>query len=345
MRFQFVARGLAALITVPVLASGCSFLIPENPSEPRYNTVLGERRMPQENAKMTGAGGATSGAPAPATSNAPAPVRPQSMVEQAPLPVVAAAPAPAPIMSTDLPPVDPMTQRIAAERMQQQAAAPAVAGGANGRTVPSENSTQLAASDYPKLNQVPPAPPVSGAGSDAQRLEAVRRQLELDRAAAAQTTRQVRDAAAAEPSMLGPNGELPAPQPIMAPAPAPAPAPQSFNAPSGQGNMVVASLPPPPPAPMAVVSKQAPIQMDKIPMNTAPVAAPRAMEPITLRPPVVAAPAPQFVPTPPPAAATPTYRSMPAAAGSFDPMAGASYSSNTASNGYLPVSRYSSYRR
>lgn len=325
MRFQSVARGLAALITVPVLASGCAFLIPENPSEPRYNTVMGERRMPQENAKMVGSGGSASGVrPAPV-----APVMQQStpqptMEPAAPVQPVSAAPAPSAVTAMDLPPVDPNTQRIAAERMQNNAAA---------RNVPSEN-TQVAASDYPSLNQIPPAPPLNGPGSDAQRLEAVRAQLERDRANAAQTTRQVRDAAASEPSMLGPNGTVP--EPLMK-TPAP---PQSMNAP----------LPPPPPvysapAPAPMASAPAPIQMDNLPMNTAPPSAPRALEPIALRPPVAATPAPQFVASAPPPAATPTYRSMPPASGSFDPMAGAtSYSGTPAGNGYLPTSRYSSYR-
>lgn len=332
------------MVTVPLLASGCSFLIPENPSEARYNTVLGERRVPQENAKMTG-GGASS-MPVPS-----APVQQQPMVQQMPaqeLPPATPAPVPAPVTSIDLPPVDANTQRLAAERLQQQQdqmlAERMASSNAPQRSVPNENM-QMAGGSYPDLRQVPPAPPRSGPNSDAARLDAVRQQLERDRAAATDTTRQVRDAAAAEPSMLGPNGTMPAPEPIMS---APVPSPQSFNAPSAPARGTVAPLPPPPPlaaapAPMAKASATAPIQMDQLPMNTAPARAPMAMEPITLRPPVVAQPAPQFVPTPAPTA--PTYSSMPPAAGSFDPMAGARTGMATANAGYLPASRYSSYRR
>ncbi len=329
MRSQHVARGLTAWVMVSLLTSGCALLIPENPSSPRYNKVVGERRVPQENRKSMQGVGPQSSMAAPVAPVAQAPIVEQQMpIDTSP----AIAPAPAPIASMDLPPVDPMTQRIAAERLS-----------AEGRSIPSEN-IQTASSDYPQLNQVPPAPARSGPDSDAERLRMVREQLERDRAAATSTTQQVRDAAAREPSMLGPNGTVPAPEPIMS-APVPAPAPQSFNAPVSvpsdvRGN--IALLPPPPvfnaPAPMAA-SAPAPIQMDALPMSApAPQMNTAAMEPIVLRPPVVATPAPAFVPTPAPAA--PAFRSMPAATGSFDPMAGANTSYAASSSGYLPASRY-----
>lgn len=315
---------------VALLTSSCSFLIPENPSTPRYNKVIGERRVPQENMKTMQGGAPQNSMAAPVAPMAQAP-----MVDTAPM--VAAAPAPAPIASMDLPPVDPTTQRIAAERMQAQ-----------GRTVPSENM-QTASSDYPQLNQVPPAPARSGPDSDAERLRAVREQLERDRAAATGTTQQVRDAAAREPSMLAPtSGTAPAPEPIMtAPisAPMPAPLPQA-SAPVSVPSEVrgsIASLPPPPPVYSAPAPRMAsapdPIQMDALPMPApAPHMASVAMEPIILRAPAVATPAPAFVPSAP--APAPSYRSMAPAAGSFDPMAGATASYSGNSNGYLPASRY-----
>lgn len=329
MRYQYVARVLAALISVPVLVSGCSFLIPENPSTARYNTVLGERRVPQENRKTMQGVGPQSSMAAPVAPVMQAPIAQQQQVME-----TTSVVAPVPVTSMDLPPVDPTTQRIAAERMQAEA-----------RNMPSEN-LQFAGSDYPQLNQVPPAPARSGVDSDAERLNAVRQQLERDRATAAGTTQQVRDAAAREPSMLGPNGTMPAPEPIMS-IPVPAPAPQSFNAPVNVPTEVrgtIADLPPPPapiysaPAPQ-VARAPAPIQMDAIPMRApAPAMNTAAMEPIMLRPPVVATPAPSFVPSPAPAA--PTFRSMPAAAGSFDPMAGANTNYAASNSGYLPASRY-----
>lgn len=355
MRFQSVARGFAAIIAMPVLASGCAFLIPENPSEPRYNTVLGERRVPQENAKSTGMGGASGSMAAPV-----APVQQQPMIQQAPMqpaptPVTsAAAPVPAPVATMDLPPVDANTQRLAAERMQQQQQNPSLSG----RAVPSENG-QPNNNTYPQLNQIPPAPPKAGPDSDAARLAAVRAELERDRNAAGTTSSQVRSAAAAEPSMLPPPaGMAPAPKPAYTP-PAPIPytqAPPVNVPPSANVRGNIATLPPPPvpynapvPAPVAtpMASAPAPIQMDAIPMravSSMPAPAPAAIEPIMLRPPVVAAPAPQFAPKPA-NTASPAYNSMLPAAGSFDPMAGASYGSATASNGYLPASRYSGYRR
>lgn len=335
MRFHHVARGLAALIAVPIMASSCAFLVPENPSTARYNKVVGERRMPQENAKTMQGVGPQSQFNAPVAPVMQAPMaEPQPSVDTSP----ATAPAPMPVATMDLPPVDASTQRIAAERMAAQ-----------GRNVPTEN-LQTASSDYPVLNEIPPAPPRTGADSDAERLRAVRAQLERDRESAAGITQQVRDAAAREPSMLPATSPVvPAPEPIMT-APV-APAPQSYNAPVAVPQPVrgdIATLPPPPaplmampapaPAPRMAASP-APIQMDALPMGTAsPAMTTSAMEPIVLRPPVVAAPAPAFVTTPAPAA--PTFRSMPPAAGSFDPMAGTTTNYASRSSGYLPASRY-----
>ena len=331
MRSQHVARGLTALVLVPLLTS-CAFLIPENPSAARYNKVVGERRMPQENMKMQGVG--------PQSSMA-APVAPVQVTQQAPVvqqaPMIdtapAIAPAPMPVATMDLPPVDPSTQRLAAERLA-----------AEGRAMPSEN-IQLAGSDYPQLNQIPPTPVRTGPDSDAERLRAVREQLERDRSNAWSTGQQVRDAAAREPSLLPGNGTVAPPEPIMStPTPPPVPAPQSYNAPQpGVPAGTIAALPPPP-GPVyasAPPAGPAPIQMDAIPMRApapAPTITTAAMEPIVLRPPVVATPEPSFVATPAPAA--PTFRSMPPAAGSFDPMAGASYGTSARGNGYLPASRY-----
>ena len=55
MRFHPVLKTWTSVAALPLLLSACAFLIPDNPSEPRYNTVLGGRRMPQENMRMQGA--------------------------------------------------------------------------------------------------------------------------------------------------------------------------------------------------------------------------------------------------------------------------------------------------
>lgn len=283
------------------LAASCSYLIPEDESEPRYNSVMGGRRMPQENASsMAG----DQGAPVEAiqsSSNMP-----------------------------NLPPVSASTMAEANARM------------ASSRSVPVEN-------EYPELSAIPPAPAASGAGSTADRLAQVRAELERDRVQAGMARSQLAADAAAEPSMLSnlppSGGTAPAPMPVVAaplPAPAPAPMPVAVVPVATPTPAPMIALPPP----MPVYAAPAPINMDAAPMAAAPVAAAPAMEPIMLRPPVGAAPAPApaFVPTP-----APTYAPQPMApamSGGFDPMAGTVTTGTRgySSTGYLPPSRYTGRR-
>ena len=297
-------------------------------------------------------------APVQETPLAAAPQMPQEMAE-------ATAPVePAPMMQ-DLPPVDAATKQMAQERIASEAPASA-------RRMPTENM-QFAASDYPQLNQVPPAP-VRPAQAD---LDATRTELERDRAAADAAKAKLQSDAAAEPSILdemktAPTGTMPAamPQPAAVPVPSEVRSPvSSLNAPEQTG--VIAQLPPPPAPLMAQAevgaarqmpteqialvppSKEAPIQMDHLPMGNAMASAapsPTAgIEPIQLRPLANPAPVPDpsFVATPAP---QPAYASMAPAAGAFDPMAGAPAFSvarsnvTYAGNGFLPDSRYI-YRR
>lgn len=332
MRFSPAVYGMFPLVSL-LLAPGCALLIPDNPSTPRYNTVMGERHMPELNPR--GAMGPQSRASTPEMTP-PAPR--QAAIAPAAVPAVAAAPAPAPVVAMDLPPVSPQTQQIAQQRIEAA------------RSVPEEN-IQLASGDYPLLNDVPRTAPATGDAAAAAQLEKVRLQLEVDRNAASATTRQVKDEAAAEPSMLSDlpptSKKAPAPAAIestpIAP-PAPAAAPKAPALPP-TGMMERAPVPPsriaelpPPPAPM--VAANAPIAMDALPMGearipvaaTTPAAPPMAADglpPIQLKAPLPA---------------------MASADTSFNPMQGAAPitltppQSRTATGTFLPTSRYA-YRR
>lgn len=371
MRFNPVLRGILVLCAVAA-TSGCALFIPDNPSEPRYNKVVGERHAPLENQRsMRGAQGASMAAPVDAVqeqSMMVTPPPPESAQPMAvPTPTAAVAPAPEPVTAMSLPPVDANTQRLAQSQIQQDSGLQAAAA----RSMPEENR-QYASSEYPVLNNVPPTPPRP---STAQ-MNAMRTQLEQDRASAMQAKDQLSRDAAAEPSMLNnlspavtvPPADAirstPIGQPGMAPLPAAQPAPVPAITPMPQAAPAMppqSSLPPPPAplastamppamAPMPMASAPAPIQMDAMPMATAAAApATGGLEPIQLRAPMPSmaqAPAPAFAATP---VENPGYRSAPPAAGAFDPMAGASRSmtqsgTTVATNSYLPASRYS-YRR
>lgn len=353
MRLLSRLCGISTLLTLSLSAGGCAFLIPDNPSTPRYNTLLGERRMPKENAGMMKNGAAPAAVP-----SAPI-VPPEPMVQAAPLPPVAnAAPAAAPEPSMALPPVDPQTQRIADAQL-------ADAAQAQGRSVPAEN-LQLASNDYPVLSEVPPAPPVSGDASAAQRLSNVRRELEQQRTLTEQAKTQLERDAAAEPSMLS---ELPNPSASSASVPAPLATPALHAAPVvSSPNRGIADLPPPPPplkaapapmpAPAPAPGAQAPIPMDQLPMGQA-APPPAAPLPIASAP---AAPAPMPLSVAPaPAAPSPAQtaglapiqlRPPGSAPQGFDPMADSSgpvgrsvsYASTQPVGNFLPPSRYA-YRR
>lgn len=258
---------IATLLVCLVFISGCRYLIPEDPSAPRYNSVLGGKRAPEKNDE-------TMHRPIMGTN-------PLAAVEPVPTaPVYAANAMPPTTMmeAPSYPPVSAQTEAIAEQRLQPPAnyeaayVPPPTATGersfwdrmafwredpqptaqdyarmqAAQRQAPEENvqPVRMASVGYPQLSTVPQAPM-----SDAARLSAVRNQLEQDRNAAAMASQQLGAAAAAEPSLLSP--------------------------------MPVASAPLPPPAPMT-------------PMPMPSAAAPSGLEPITLRPPQPAYSAPYY---------------------------------------------------
>jgi hypothetical protein len=317
MRYLGSVRRFSPLVAL-ALASACALFIPDNPSEPRHNIVLGDVRSPINNPGGTGAQQA-----------APAPAR---VSQAAPMPVVEAAPAPTPIATMDLPPVDPAVQRMAAQRID------------DARNVPEENMT-VAMGDYPSLHDVPKTAPASGDAKTAARLNEERLRLEQERAASEAAKAQLNRDAAAEPSLLS---DMPAPPPAPV-----APGPSSQRtvpvAPVAQAPVMALTiaaapvLPPPPPMPVVataapIATGPAPIAMDSMPMGQPQPAV--AAAPIRLQAPP-AAPAPVSV------AST--------GSGSFNPMASAESSAPitltppatyyASSQAYLPSSRYSSYRR
>lgn len=369
MRFYPVLKTWTSLVALPLVLGACAFLIPDNPSDPRYNEVLGGRRMPQENMRMQGGGGAPRTPGDSSSMSAPVmPVAQQSMDMQPTIDTspaymsqgqpVPPAPAPQPVQAMDLPPVSPQTQQIAQQRIEQSGDRTLMDRvafwrddePASPRAIPQENAA-MSNSSYPVLSDVPPAP--ASTATAQQRLDAVRAELERDRmnsghARATQAQNAAMDAAAPVPA---PVYTAPAPPPVVTVPPAsqvrsaPLPPPPSYS--------------PPAYTPAPVAAAPAPIQMDAIPMANAPApaasvtyypAAP-AMEPIQLRPPVNAAPqpAPRVWAAPQPAPA-PSYRAMSPSTSSFDPMAGASYAPtamtpySTGNTGYLAPSRYT-YRR
>jgi hypothetical protein len=214
-----IPRYLGCFALAVTLCS-CNLLIPENPSAPRYNSVLGGPRAPALNPAGSGASGAGNAAPASPATGLTA-LTPAS----AAAPVAAMAKAPGDeIVAADVPPPAPLAD--------QQA-----------RRVPVENQlgAQLAA-NYPDLGAIPPTPPLGDQG-DAARLARIRAQLEADSRDAAAARNQLNRDAAAEPSLLN------APVPVVPPVPSPSMPPQSSvgNAPG-----YIAQLPPPPPSPQNI---------------------------------------------------------------------------------------------
>lgn len=307
MRLPSFRRVVLPLVAVTI-ASGCAFIIPDNPSDPRYNTVLGERRMPEQNKSMGSGGGATS-APVPA-------------VQQQALP---------PQSSMNLPPVDDATRRIAEQRM--------------GRAIPAENSSYPVLSEMPPA---PITTGDDAATARLAKVRAALEQDRAAANAAKTRLVTDAAAEPSMLSELPPtNGVVPPPMPVhSAPVPPPAgPAPmvsapmamQPVNVPPAAHVRSIADLPPPPPvyasapaamapAPMATPSiaaptmppTAAPIMMDRVPMGGAPA-------------PMMAAPAPQMAGSFDPMAGAPPIVLTPPPG-----MMG--------SGSYLPSSRYS-YRR
>lgn len=328
MRFTSVLYTFGALAL-----GGCAYLIPDNPSAPRYSTVMGERHAPELNKNIGQASAAQSAPIMPIMTSDMPPAMPSSM------------PAP-------FPPVDAATQATASQQMAMNSpvptsnAVPMPQPIGDARQVPAENLAEAAGA--PAFSSVPARPAMSGPESDADQLNKVRAQLEMDRANAEAARNQLSRDAAAEPSLLGaptsnvvppptqvierPLDPLPPAYPVPAMAPSPAPMPPAPAAPQPQPQSFIAPAPlmPPPPAPIA--SAQAAPLPSVYPVAAAPAAP--ALDPIMLRPPVASMP---------PASAPAVRRvvpqetapsALPMASGGFNPMAASD------SNGYLPQSRY-----
>lgn len=370
---QFISR-CGAVFLVTMQLSACSYLIPPNPSAPRYNEVVGERHVPLLNAQSA-AGMASDNSNLSANAAGFPPVdqtvRVQAEQEMAaasqPVTPVTSAPLPAPMSDARMVPVE-------------------------NQTVQAAPSFNVAGNHYPNLADVPPRPVITGDDSEAARLANVRAALEADRANANNAREQLAHDVAAEPSMLPPEstGTVPPPAPVSvapvappaatmpaAPMPSFTPAPQSSNAPATIAPVPTPVFAPPPPPSNMSALPPAVIRPVSTPMVTANVSAPSAPSfsfapapavtavppapivsasiappapaPIVLRPPVgematATVPTPVFRVTPSQQWDAP--QPVPPSAGGFDPMAGRI---TTASNqtmvyrstGYLPDSRYS----
>ena len=170
MYFSPFLRISSAFDVLLLVLSGCSFLVPEDPSGLRYNTVGGERHRPQLNS-MTPQGSAAPIATVPVAQN---------MNDGSPFP-----------------PVDASTQA----RAQAQLNAPM---DPNARHAPAENGRgEIAVSaNYPNLSDVPPRPLMNGDDSAAAQMGRVRSELEQDRTNSMAVREQLNRDAAEEPSML-----------------------------------------------------------------------------------------------------------------------------------------------
>ncbi len=342
---HFKRFGLCSLVLVSL--SACTYLIPDDPSAPRYNVVLGERHAPSANnvapteADIAEEMGMSPEAilaydvpPAQPIAAAPiepvfaAPLPPQmppSYAAASPYPPYT-APAPAPYASPyplaaapppyDLPPVGMLDQSQA----QRDAAS------MTHRQTPYENYAmppmQVAAG---ALNSVPQRPPLWGPDSARRQLESTRQGLEQERQDMGYARDRLNRDAAAEPRLSPePTGAIP----YAPPAPSqPVGAPQSNRMPTGL-------MPPPPPLAMqAPVSMPvAPIQLQAPPYRPMTTARASASPPIMLTPPTG-----QVL-------GEPYYAAS--AGGDFDPLAdaagfGAAPQQTTYSGtGYMPQPRY-----
>jgi hypothetical protein len=209
----------ASLIVLTASVTGCSFLIPEDTSAPRYNIVQGERRMPK--------------------LNTTAPAAPTAMNDNFYV---------APRMQSD-------AQMAYA---QPVAAPPSVAQAGNATTeplrMPVENNggaMAVAQTSYPDLTTIPPRPSMIDDNRPAVRLNDVRTDLENERDQANYRRDELaRDAAAEPPITLPASNAAPVttpyavpPMPVIVPPPAAyAPAPQSSTMPAP--TIHVSSVPP-----------------------------------------------------------------------------------------------------
>ncbi len=299
--------------------SGCTYIIPPDPSTPRYNALMGERRapmrnrmdrVPQQGSSLTSP---TQETPFAATAPImPAPV-PEVVVNNLP-PISPAAPVAVANAMPELPPVDAAT-RAAAERID-----PSI------RQIPTENSAYAVAEN--SFSSVPTYAMPVGSDAPAARLNNVRRDLETERARADVARDALASDAAAEPSLLPlpetrrPAGNVPVTQPVIPQTPAPvvtSPAPQTYLAPQYTPTPVTQPVAPAPapqiaytqPQPGYIALPPPPPLMgapEARPVAVAPAAPqPTAMSPTTVA--VAASPAPVAMVN-----ANPSPRS-------FDPMA------------------------
>ena len=321
MRFLPSVPLFSALSILMLGLGGCAFLIPEDPSAPRYNSVGGERHRPQLNS-MTPQGSAAPIATIPMAQNdsdlrgvpaqpsAPMPVNaPPVQAYQPPVQMPMNQPV-APVAVVNLPPVmasDP------SQTLRHMPVENAYTGRAAGEFSFSENN-------YPPLSSVPPRPLVTGDDSAASRLGRVRSELENDRNHGNAERDQLNRDAASEPPLLdhGPAWEtLPN---------AASPSEKRTRPPGSSMNL----------SPTPVVNGIA---------NGASNAAGNA--PITLRAPMNNAPtatAARIIQHAPVAQAM-----SPAIKGGFNPMADAALTDGSltvtyANEGYLPSSRYAALR-
>ena len=311
MRFLPSVPLFSTLSILMLGLGGCAFLIPEDPSSPRYNSVGGERHRPQLNS-MTPQGSAAPIVTIPMAQNEGdsrgLPAQPSLPMPVNAPPVQAYQPPvqPMPVASVDLPPV--MVQD-ASPALRHMPVENGHIGRAAGEMTVSENN-------YPSLSSVPPRPPMAGDDSAATRLGRVRSELENDRDHGNAMRDQLNRDAASEPSMLDR-------APAWEALPNAASPSEKKTRPAGNSMNLF-------PAPMA---------------NGAVNAAANA--PITLRPPMANAPtatAARIVQHAPVAQAM-----SPAIKGGFNPMADAALTDGAltvtyANEGYLPSSRYAALR-
>ena len=367
---QRIVRFVVAPVVVCATLTQCAWFIPQEKSSPRYNEVIGQPRRPELNP--------AAGQTPPPSPSSDAKTQTVAMASL-PAPVVvapAASVAAAPPVAA-FPPVSPETQARADTVMARDVPPPVTASPELSRRVPVENAgiggnVVVAQNSYPALNSVPTSPAVSDAES-AARLARVRAQLEQERAAANAERTQLKNDAAAQPSMLpsgGTNATVAPPEPVVV-APIPAP---SLTAPAIQPLPVQPSVTYPrsssflPPAPLASTADASRYVPQVNPAISAPVpnvgvsnngafaipVSPQAMsapmqEPIVLRPPQAVAMA---APNPVTASNVTNYAAQtmaPAVSGGFNPLEGSSapataYAPSYSTNGYLPPSRYAQRR-
>lgn len=303
-RNVFARVGLCSLL---VSLASCTYIIPADPSAPRYNTVVGERRPPERNRPHMNNFRGASMAPmmeaqppvaqaaiAPAVNTNPAMPTPAPVgdVEARDLPP-ASVPVPvaqAAVTMPDLPPVDAAT-RAAAERID-----PSI------RQIPAENAPYSVATN--SFSTVPNYAMPTGSDAPAARLNNVRRDLEDARDATNAAGEQLKRDAAAEPSL----------QPL------PPTAPEQPRRPTGNTPMTVV---PPQTAPVTAPAPQTAIP----PQATTPQVTYTQPQPgyIALPPPPLMAQAPEPKPVvlTPPVSVTAAPATAPVVAGArtFDPMA------------------------